>query len=453
MMKRFTILSTFLFILLSNTAFCQTTELWATNSRGGDDNFGRIVSVDPATNAVNEVHKFPATYSGAQLQRNRNILYNGRLYGVTMQGGKYDSGVLYSYDPVTNSSARHHDFKIDEGGGMPVKGLIMLNNKMYGIGTSNSLSWPVYGFIFEFDPATNVYTKKYDLTNDVGGLTSTMLSAFNGKLYGVTGWYGPGNFGAIFEYDPVTNTCVNKINLTNDGTIGRDCFSGLTLYNNKFYGAMRFGGDNGMGVIFEWDPVSNIYTKKYNLLADGPRDFTGSFTVDGNLLYAATNQGPGSMSNYGAIVAFDPAGSTLDIKIVFDFATGGGSYADIIKYNGKFYGSNTVGGANSRGAFFEWDPVTNAITARAHATLESGEMPTGTFAEANGKLYTTCLYGPVSGTMIEWDPITHNFAKKFDFGASNGNRIETKVVYHNGLVYGVTALGGLYNRGVLFSKN
>ena len=41
-------------------------------------------------------------------------------------------------------------------------------------------------------------------------------------------------------------------------------YNQLTEYNGKFYSMTSQGGTNNLGVIFEWDPVTNIYIKKFN---------------------------------------------------------------------------------------------------------------------------------------------------------------------------------------------
>src|SRR6188768_3200911 len=78
------------------------------------------------------------------------------------------------------------------------------------------------------------------------------LTAFNGKLYGMTSAGGTHNAGVLFEWDPSTNVYVTKINF--DGSIGSNPWGSLTLHNGKFYGMTLDGGVNNLGVLFEWDP-------------------------------------------------------------------------------------------------------------------------------------------------------------------------------------------------------
>ncbi|RYE17763.1 MAG: T9SS type A sorting domain-containing protein, partial [Sphingobacteriales bacterium] len=219
------------------------------------------------------------------------------------------------------------------------------------------------------------------------------------------------------------------------------------VYNNKMYGAMQFGGPDN-GVIFEWDPATNIYVIKYSLQSGGPGNFTGPFTVAGNVLYATPNQGPDQFGN-GCIVEFNPATNALTVKQSFVAATGAGSYGGLTLYNGKYYGTNTTGGADSRGAYFEWDPASNIISNRKYATAATGEQPASTPVFVNGKLYATTY----TSSMVEWDVAANTLTKAFTFGESKGQRIETRVIYYNGKVYGVTSLGGNNNKGVLFSKD
>jgi uncharacterized repeat protein (TIGR03803 family) len=77
---------------------------------------------------------------------------------------------------------------------------------------------------------------------------------------------GANNAGVIFEWDPVTNNYIKKFDF--GSTDGANPYGSLTLSDNRFYGTTSTGGSNNKGVIFEWDPITNIYTKTF--------DFTGA---------------------------------------------------------------------------------------------------------------------------------------------------------------------------------
>ena len=152
------------------------------------------------------------------------------------------------------------------------------------------------GVIFEWDPSTNVYTKKYDLgAGDPGFAASDLLTLKDGKFYGViyglgeqdrTGSFGYG--GELFEWDPSTNVYTKKIDL--DSVFGQQNNRDLTLSGSKLYGI------SGFGSIFEWDPVTNIYTGRGgpSLHADIDNDLT--------LFQAPVANGiPGSCINFPSV--------------------------------------------------------------------------------------------------------------------------------------------------------
>lgn len=439
------------FLLTSIVSFAQTTELWGTNFRGGDDNLGRVLKVN-AAGVVSQAYGFRSSYPGNAGSLVKPLAYNGHLFILSAIGGKFNGGVITKYNPVTNISETVVNFNTATGFNPSGCNLLIYNNKFYGLTTAGGANNE--GTIYEFDPATNVFTKKFDMTTALGKPGNSRFEVFNNKFYTCTSSGGANGFGTLMEYDPLTNTCVKKLDLTNDGTIGRGCTGGLTLLNGKLYGSMRFI-DNVSGCIFEYDPVTNIYTKKIILdQSTTVRDFTGRFVADGGVLYASCNQGAGQFGQ-GAIVEYNPTNNVLTTKIQFDFSTGAGSFGDLLLFNGKYYGINTVGGANSGGGFFEWDPIVNSITQRKPMGGSLGNYPQGSFEILNNKLYATCNEGQISfaykSTMVEWDVPANTVTRKFIFGSGNGEFINTKLLYHNGKVYGTTPKGGSFENGVLFS--
>ena len=57
---------------------------------------------------------------------------------------------------------------------------------------------------------------------------------------------------------------------------------------------------------------------------------------------------------------------------------------------------------------------------KSSCLVDAGYSYNGYFAEVNGKLYSTTLYGGVNntGVIYEYVPATNTYTKKHDFGVS-----------------------------------
>ena len=175
--------------------------------------------------------------------------------------------------------------------------------------------------------------------------------------------------GGIYEFDPVSGTYVRRFKITNAGYSGA-----LTEGSHgNLFGMMSGGGSHSVGVIFGWDPATNEYSKKF--------DFDGTET--------------------GAY----PNGSLLKAN------------------NGKYYGA-AFGGQYESGVIFEWDADSNKYKKLFDFNGQNGSHPSGSLMQANnGKLYGMTTYGGQygMGVIYEIDPVTECFTKKIDFsGADNG---------------------------------
>ncbi len=111
-----------------------------------------------------------------------------------------------------------------------------------------------------------IFIQKIDLDNISGAYPQGSLSISNGKFYGMTTYGGASGVGVIFEWNPATNIYTKKMDFT--GINGANPYGSLTLSGGKFYGMATYGGANGIGVIFEWDPATNTYAKLIDLNGD-----------------------------------------------------------------------------------------------------------------------------------------------------------------------------------------
>jgi len=108
--------------------------------------------------------------------------------------------------------------------------------------------------VFEYD------ISKIDFDSANGANPRGDLTLVNGKFYGMTSAGGAHNAGVIFEWDPTTNIYQKKYDF--DGINSSSPAGNLTYSDGKFYGVCFYGKPGYGGLIFEWDPVTNIFTDK-----------------------------------------------------------------------------------------------------------------------------------------------------------------------------------------------
>lgn len=381
------------------------------NVQANQSSNGFLFSTDSSGQSLQQQYNFPVTTFGANPQNLEMIAYNGKLYGTTSTGGANNFGTIFEYDPLTNNYIKKFDFGpvVSVTGGGPKGSLLLHNNKFYGLAADYGVSGG--GVIFEWDPATNIYTKKYDLGGSGGANAQNSLRLMNGKMYGTT----------------------------------------------------ASGGSSNVGVVFEWDPATNVYTKLLDLNGSGAGSngwtFYNNVTPYNNKLYCITQQG--GVNNYGTLLMVDPAlpyGSNTTIIKQLDATSGGAANNnEMIVYNSKLYGCLNGGGANSQGTLFELDPAGNIFTKLADFNYTiTGGSPLGKLVSNGVKFLGFCSSGGVNGTgtVYEWDPASPaTIVKKYDFGTNNYDRPVnpgSTLTLFNTKFYAVTYNSGFVNQGTLF---
>ena len=350
---------------------------------------------------------------------------NGNLYGMTQNGGSGGFGVLFEYNLSNNAYSKKLDFDGISKGSNPQGSLIQASNsKLYGMTSQGGSSG--YGVLFEYDPSSNTYNKMFDFDGTAKGSFpyGNLLQGSNNKLYGMTSIGGISNYGVLFEYDLVGNI-YNKI-LNFDGSTGSRPYGSLMQFpNGKLYGMTNSGGA-GFGVLFEYDPSTNVYIKKLDL--DYPNN---GITPYGSLIQASNGKLYGMSSQggigFGILFEYDQFTNSYDKIIDFNNANGTSPYGSLIQTsNGKLYGMTTQGGSSGYGVLFEYDPATNSYIKKLDFDGSTkGSGPRGNLIEtANGKLYGMTTQGGSSGygVLFEYDPATNSYIKKLDFDGSTRGR-------------------------------
>jgi uncharacterized repeat protein (TIGR03803 family) len=432
-------------------------KIYGTTVNGGSSGVGVLFEYDPVGNTIVKKVDFASTIG---IRPNSGMLKaaNGNLYGLISQGG-LGSGVLYEFDPATSTYAKKFDFDVTNSaankGRQPTGSLIQgSNGKLYGTTVDGGSAYE--GVLFEYDITSNAYLMKVEFSGTPLGKEplGSLMQASNSKLYGMTSRGGANDAGVLFEYNPTSSSFTKKHDFTE--TAGYPSGSLVQAGNGKLYGLTESGGPNGFGTLFEFDPATDVFTKKYDLTgANGINPYGSLILATNGKLYGMTAYG--GVNDEGVIFEYDPATNVYAKKI--DFNTGSGGYqpeGDMMQAtNGKIFGMTRFGGTNDKGVIFEYDIATNTITKRVDFTGANGETPTGSLTQAaNGKLYGMTERGGANtiGVLFEYDPTTNVYTKKLDFnGTTNGGTPNGSLeLSSNGKLYGFTTSGGANNFGVLF---
>ena len=298
---------------------------------------------------------------------------NGKLYGVTKEGGVFNYGALYEYNLSNNTISTKLNFRGSNG--MYPNGKIIINNdKIYGVTKYDSINWK--GVIYEYDLATETMTILHNFVNSTEGETpiGELFLADNGKLYGTTNNGGATNNGTIYEYDLQTGVYTKLVDL--ESSIGRFPTDGLVQANNgKLYGLTQGGGASYRGVLYEYTPSSGAYTVKLDF--SNMENPLGRLTLasDG-ALYACAYDG-GSNNYYGGIFKYTPSTNEYIELFSFSGSDGSGPSSTLIEgANGKLYGLTSSGGDYDYGVLFEYDIINDTLIVKKHFNDTIGKNPT-----------------------------------------------------------------------------
>lgn len=437
---------------LGNLLQASDGKLYGLTNTGGSSDNGVLFQYDPSTQTYTKKFDFDGTVNGYSPFGNLIQSKNGKLYGLTSGGGKDNNGVLFEYDLATGVFSKKLDFDGNANGGQPYGSLVEApDGNLYGLTTIGGANNT--GVLFQFNPSTAAYNVKVDFNGSSRGAypQSSLILGTNGKLYGTAEYGGDFDEGVIFEYDPITAVYTKKFDFDNDGKLsGRYPIAELTQARDGYlYGLAYTGGVTGAGVLFRFDPATSAYSKEFDFhtSSNGTMPVAGLIRASDHLLYGITQSG--GMHSEGAIYQYDPAFDTYIKKFDFERTISGASPLGSLLQasDGKLYGTCMEGGANNKGVLFRFDPVSNAYEVKVTFDGLNGNSPYGELMQASdGKIYGMTHEGGTSnnGVLFQFDPVTSTYTKKFDFGDNAvGKYPEGGLIQaDDGKLYGLTSQGG-----------
>ncbi|MDB5280058.1 MAG: hypothetical protein JWR61_5013 [Ferruginibacter sp.] len=238
---------------------------------GGHYGAGVIFSFNPADTAYQILMRFTDFYTvvpnslhtivnGGNPAGSLMQATNGKLYGMNQTGGQYNYyGVLFEFDLLTATFKKLVDFDYTNGS-RPLGNLVQASDgKLYGL----TINGGIYGngVIFAYDPPSSKYTKLKDFNDAEGSYPfGSLIKAKDGKLYGTTSKGGDYGSGVIFNFDPLSSRYEKIVSFTGlDGAFpGGDFMEGS---DGKLYGMTSLGGIRDSGVVFSFDPATSSFKK------------------------------------------------------------------------------------------------------------------------------------------------------------------------------------------------
>jgi uncharacterized repeat protein (TIGR03803 family) len=344
--------------------------------------------------------------------------------------------------------------------------LTALNGKLYGLtvlGGSAGL-----GTVFEMSKSGTEQVLYSFKGGADGSYPGASLLAKNGVLYGTTEGGGGGTCGSggagcgtVFE---VTPSGSETVLYAFKGIDGSTPIATPVMINGKLYGTTQSGGGTaclsglGCGTVFELSKTGKERVlHAFSGGADGGNPYSGLTALSGTL-YGTTFEG--GKVGFGAVYKISTSG---DESVVYSFQSNGkdgeNPYAGVIALNEKLYGTTQEGGADGRhGTVYEVTTAGKEHVLHSFTAGADGSYPYGALLAVNGALYGTTAGGGLNyvdcvggcGTVFK---VTMSGAKTllYSFGGGpDGGVPNGAMILVNGLLYGMTVIGGTGHVGTVF---
>jgi uncharacterized repeat protein (TIGR03803 family) len=299
-----------------------------------------------------------------------------------------------------------------------------------------------------------------------------------GTLYGTTAIGGSGckslgGCGTLFSVDPSTGT-TKLLYEFKGGSDGAAVYGGLVAIGQTLYGVTGSGGtgscmstSGGCGTIYSFDLRTGTERVLYSFQENeaDAKEPTGLLLQVGSMLYGTAGGGP---ARSGTVFSFDPATATE--HVVYSFrggVDGAGVNKTLISLGGLLYGTTFSGGGSycsglGCGTVFSVNPKTGKESVLyAFRGGQDGMRPLSGLTVVGDKLFGTTYYGDYAGrgcsvtgcgTVYSISLKTHAEKIVYAFkGYPDAYSPEANLVEKDGTLYGTTALGGVNDRGTIFS--
>ncbi|HLO57891.1 MAG TPA: choice-of-anchor tandem repeat GloVer-containing protein [Bacteroidales bacterium] len=98
-------------------------------SEGGKYNSGCVFNLNRDSGKLKIIKNFEIQNEGKRPCSDLCLANNGKFYGMTREGGLYNLGILFEWDPSTNVYIKKLDFNGTENGSRPMGSLICFSRR------------------------------------------------------------------------------------------------------------------------------------------------------------------------------------------------------------------------------------------------------------------------------------------------------------------------------------
>ena len=225
-----------------------------------------------------------------------------------------------------------------------------------------------------------------------------------GNIYGTTYWGGQNGVGVVYQLTPSGNGWTEApIYSFLDRPDGAYPVSGIVVDGNgNLFGTTAWGGANNAGMVFELTYQVGVGWKEtilhnFQWDDDGQTPYGGLIFDNSGNLYGTTSGGSGMA---GTLFELSPSGNTWTFKRLYAFSgTGGCGPVNSLSTDsaGNLYGTTNCDGAHGLGNVFK---LTNTQNGWVYQSLydftggADGFHPSGRIAiDTDGTLYGTAAEG------------------------------------------------------------
>ncbi len=225
----------------------------------------------------------------------------------------------------------------------------------------------------------------------------------------------------------------------------------VVMPDTAVWGTTIYGGQYDLGVIYRYHVPTKQYTVMHHFNGvDGANPYSGLLLAQDGYLYGGTFNG--GKGDSGVVYRINPADGTFEkLYDLGDFQLKS-IYNRLDQHSsGRIFGTTLIDKRHFSGAIFSFVPGDSALTIEAYFSTINTRFPASGVTIVGDTLYGTTDKGGDEGygLLYAYDIVNKTLTALLHFDQNTGNRINTPLRYHKGLLYGVAQRG--IDKGVIFS--